>query len=232
MRSNVRLALANRFPALGAARRFARAARDRLGAARATYSQHGEDRILFDEIRRAGWTSQPYVDVGANHPSDISNTYLLYREGMHGVVIEPNRELITLHRWVRPRDIALPVGCGSHDTLAKFFYSSTPVTSSFEESTMMGQGTRVLAAEYLPVFTLDTIVRALGLQRISLISIDTEGRDLDVLAGARETLERTLLLCVEFSSPEGEAELRRTVSSPFEVIGTYGCNLVWRNTRY
>jgi hypothetical protein len=51
-----------------------------------------------------------YVDVGANHPTSISNTFLLYRHGLHGVTIEPNPELSQLHRRFRRRDVVVSVG--------------------------------------------------------------------------------------------------------------------------
>lgn len=42
----------------------------------------------------------------------------------------------------------------------------------------------------VPLRTIDNIVAEIGLDRLDLIKIDAEGHELDVLAGARETLRR------------------------------------------
>src|SRR5688500_13277048 len=45
------------------------------GMLRGSFSQHGEDRVILDYF---GGRVGTYVDVGANYPIKISNTYLLY----------------------------------------------------------------------------------------------------------------------------------------------------------
>src|SRR5438046_2634162 len=71
-----------------------------------TFAQHGEDRFVIDYF---GGKSGTYVDVGANHPFQISNTYLLYLGGWRGVTIEPLYHLYQKHRRMRPLDVQLNV---------------------------------------------------------------------------------------------------------------------------
>ena len=53
---------------------------------RGSFAQEGEDRFLLEYF---GSKTGIYVDVGANHPFVISNTYLLYKrmEGFDGRAI-------------------------------------------------------------------------------------------------------------------------------------------------
>jgi len=76
-----------------------------------SYSQHGEDVHILKLIDTLNINKQRdiYIDVGANHPMDLSNTYLFYRKGYRGVAIEPNKELINLFKVFRKRDIAINV---------------------------------------------------------------------------------------------------------------------------
>ncbi len=93
-----------------------------LPSAQVSYSQFGEDlivRYLFDMLG----TKQPtYLDIGANHPRFISNTYYFYKRGARGVLVEPNPRLCKVLRSVRPRDVVLEVGIGlTAETQADFF---------------------------------------------------------------------------------------------------------------
>jgi hypothetical protein len=71
------------------AKRFWVAARDALSPVRESYAQHGEDRYIRQQLSGVDLTSGIYVDIGANQPTQISNTYLFYRAGGSGVAIEP-----------------------------------------------------------------------------------------------------------------------------------------------
>jgi hypothetical protein len=57
---------------------------------RVSFAQAGEDLViagLMDMIRVAKPT---YLDVGAWEPIESNNTYLFYRKGGRGVLVEPN----------------------------------------------------------------------------------------------------------------------------------------------
>ncbi|MEI9928867.1 MAG: hypothetical protein WDN44_15790 [Sphingomonas sp.] len=56
-----------------------------------TTSFFGEDVLLGRLLKTA--SSGTYVDVGANHPIEGSNTYRLYRQGWTGLTIDPNSRL-------------------------------------------------------------------------------------------------------------------------------------------
>ena len=235
MKSSLRQAAANKFPALGKVDRRLRGLIDSISPLRSSYSQHGEDAFVLDRLQKYDLSNAIYVDVGANHPTTISNTYLLYRCGMHGIVIEPNAELLQLHRRIRPRDIALGLGCGQNAGLSQFQILSTPALSHFAGQNLLGELTaqaRVWRTEYIPILPLDLIVSAMNPAWIAFLSIDTEGFDFSTLLGAVQTLDITLFLCVEFSDPDEKRRILHFLSgNDFEVERYFACNILLRNTR-
>ena len=58
---------------------------------RFSFSQFGEDLVLLNYLKEPHGF---YVDVGAHHPVQFSNTYLLHRRGWHGVNIDATEEAI------------------------------------------------------------------------------------------------------------------------------------------
>ncbi len=87
-----------------------------------SYSQFGEDLILAHLFYLLDIDKPFYVDIGANEPKFISNTYYFYEHGGTGILIEPNPYLYTLLKKQRPRDIILNVGIGlSAESEADFY---------------------------------------------------------------------------------------------------------------
>lgn len=204
------LYLANNFPALGKPKRFFLAYLSMLLPTKRTYSQINDDQIAMSLLRKKyGRKSIFYVDIGANHPSRLSNTYLMYRLGNSGLTIDPNTELMHLHKITRPRDSQLSIGCGKKTELKNFYSSTTPVLSSF----IMKNVSNVLNINFLPIFTLDDICNSLNIKHIDFLSIDTEGLDLDVLQGAKKILENTFLVCVEANSSIEEKKIVNFLSN-------------------
>ena len=72
-----------------------------------SYSQLGEDLVILNHLEWLGKNILSpgfYVDIGAFHPLDGSNTYKLYRNGTSGVVIDVGSQKIFLFKLFRSRD--------------------------------------------------------------------------------------------------------------------------------
>jgi len=214
------------FPSLGPYKRFVKATYDACMPA-TTYSQHGEDLQIYDLLSKNNLLKGIYMDVGANHPTSISNTYLFYRKGCQGVSIEPNSELAQLHRWFRRRDKVIEIGIGSQAGIFEFSISKTPVLSSFKK--IEGQG--LWKTIYVPVLTLDDVTDFAKPERIFLLNVDTEGLNYQVIQGATKTLELTDLLCIEVDDNENEALITQhlTTKHEFQRIKKLGCNILFAN---
>src|SRR5436309_1423360 len=91
---------------------------------RLSYSQFGEDIALVTLLRYYGIGRGFYLDVGAYHPVQLSNTYALYQQGWAGITVEPNPGSTNVFRVVRPRDVHLALCVSpSESTEQVIFYS-------------------------------------------------------------------------------------------------------------
>jgi len=156
----------------------------RVDAIRATgsFSQHGEDRVLLEKCGKSGF----YIDIGANHPFLISNTYMLYMEGWRGITVEPIRSLWKMHRQWRPDDLAVNAAIGDGEAL-EFFEMYPDVLSTLSRKTaedIEKQNSGIIIAEYsVPMITgAELVEKYVGTKQVDLLSIDVEGAEMGVLS--------------------------------------------------
>lgn len=229
--SNVKIKLAGQYPILARLSRFYKAFYQHLAGQKTSYAQHGEDVFIWQVLNtRFPGTTFNFLDVGGFHPMLLSNTYLLYRNNVRGVVVEPNPELILLHRIFRSKDIQLQIACGRENSLRQFFLRTTfPALSSLRRDGLQGN-TR---SQYVPLLNLDTIVDGLDMPRIYFLSVDVEGFDLAVIQGAEKTLQRTFLVCIEFNSAEEKEAITAIMQKhQFSFLKGFGCNLIFQNEKF
>ena len=81
-----------------------------------SYSQHGEDMMIIDCFQNVMNIKKPsYIDIGAHHPYEISNTAVFYEKGCRGINIEANPVLFQNFLRERPDDININCGLCSED---------------------------------------------------------------------------------------------------------------------
>lgn len=154
----------------------------RLGNTKTYYSQFGED-IFLRSFFRGKKTYGFYVDVGANHPFRCSNTYLLYKNGWRGIAIEPDRVSSTLFRWFRKRDIVVRCGVG-RPGVRSFYRSADPRQGTFSRDVAEdsnGRGIATISQENIQMRELKDILEEHAVRDVDVLTIDTEGGDLEVL---------------------------------------------------
>ncbi len=168
-----------------------------------TYAQEGEDRHCANLLQGCAHKKGIYLDVGANHPCKISNTYLFYRKGLHGVTIEPDARMAKLHRMIRRDDIQLQIGCGKESGAYPFHLSKSSVFNSFSDNLKFDKD----SVRYMPVLTVDSVMERIAPEElIFLYSLDVEGWDMQVLESSEKTLKRTVLLIVETDGGNDEID--------------------------
>ena len=149
-----------------------------------TYAQHGDDLAVLNIFKRLGIEKPSYLDVGAYHPFDLSNTALLYERGSRGINVEPNEALFPAFLEARPDDTTICVGVAPVEGRMTFYHvAADPGRFTFDVATALSLGvTRKVTAS---VMTLNSIVAlyAAGIWP-DLLNIDIEGLDIDVLQGA------------------------------------------------
>lgn len=206
------------------------------GASR-TWSQHGEDTILVEKLKPY-ILSGFYVDIGANHPTKLSNTYRLYCMGMRGISIEPNDIFYRMHKRYRPGDIALCAAIGPEPGLSKFHEMSYHAFSTFSEQEyqqLIEQGVKLVREAYKPIFPLSMILeqcRPSGREVFALLSVDTEGWDEFVLRSNDWERFRPCLVVVEQNSLERVAAIDSFLTGVgYSHIDSYGCNCLFTDNR-
>jgi len=174
------------------------------------YSQFGEDVIIAHLFAQLGITKPNYLDIGANEPKFISNTYYFYERGSRGVLIEPNPYLFNRLQRVRPGDIVLNMGVGLNETAEADFYVfpaycngmstfSKLEATHWQEVGLKGVGKikieKVLKIKLIPVNTIFNTY--FSDKQLNLLSIDVEGLDLDILKSMDFEKYRPDVICVE-----------------------------------
>jgi FkbM family methyltransferase len=145
---------------------------------RNSYSQSGEDLVIRSFLPEKKGV---YVDIGCYHPILYSNTYRLYREGWHGIVVDPNPALRRLFRFFRSRDTFVNAGIGKTNEVRTYFRFKDGAYNTFdpESAKQYEMRTKLLGSSQVNVRPLREVLA--GIDRIDLMNVDTEGLDLEVL---------------------------------------------------
>ena len=197
-----------------------------------SWSQYGEDELFVNELA-AHLSDGFYVDVGANHPTKISNTYRLYCLGMRGITIEPNPVLHQLHMKYRPGDIHLCLGVSKQDGLLPFYRFTNHVLSIFsadECRVRLSQGMHLLSQNPIPVLTIRTILSGCSFPErsvFSLLTIDTEALDEIVLSSNDWSRYKPKIICVE-QCGHGDAIARYLEPHGYAKIAERGVNEIYK----
>ena len=195
---------------------------------RYTYSQHGEDEFVFKMLLKHDIKDGIYIEVGANQPTSISNTYLFYRQGLQGILIEPDESLVFLLKKFRPRDTVIQSCCGAISGLVKLNFSYSSVLNTIGNL----QSEDILKHEYIPQITLDQIVDLILPKWIYFLSIDTEGYDYEVLQGASRTIDITYIICIEYNNLEEKNKILTFLTSKhFVLVQDNNLNMIFHNTK-
>jgi FkbM family methyltransferase len=161
------------------------------------YSENEEEWIIRDffKDRRNG----VFVDVGANHYRDFSNTYLLEeRLGWSGIAVDPQKSFEGDYLKYRPRTRFIPlfVSDMSNDTARLYVVDRQTLTASSNRDFTQAFGKRIQDVA-VPTITLTDLLTQLKVAQIDLLSIDVELSEPQVLAGFDIERFRPSLVCIE-----------------------------------
>lgn len=174
------------------------------------YAQFGEDLILAHLFAQLGINKPTYLDIGANEPRFISNTYYFYLRDSRGVLIEPNPYLYKKLKKLRPKDTVINTGIGfTHVAEADFYlfpdYANGLSTFSetdakhWAETGMKGLGK--IAVEKvikMPLIPVNNIMEQYFANKApDFISLDVEGLDLEILKSLDFNKYQARVICVE-----------------------------------
>lgn len=168
-----------------------------------TYSQNGEDRIVWFIFRALGIDKPSYIDIGAHDPIYASNTALLYENGSRGINIEPNPILFKRFLKKRSCDVNLNIGIANTTGVMDFYEMSGPALSTFskeeaERMTREYDNLSIVRTFPVEVKTVAEVIEnyAHGVFP-DFLSIDIEGLDEMVLRSIDFKKGKPKVICVE-----------------------------------
>jgi len=198
--------------------RFRRLQRDYSENVKTSYAQCGEDIILQYLFETLGVKKIRYLDVGAHHPTYLSNTYLFYQLGSSGVCVEPDPSLFKVFPIKRPRDTHLNCGVGVESGVADFFLMSTSTLNTFsreeaERYQSYGQQ-HILSTIQVKLESINKIIQNNFEATPDLVSLDIEGLDFLILQSFDFKKYRPKVFCLEtlsYTEDRSERKLKEII---------------------
>lgn len=189
-----------------------------------SYAQQGENVVimkLFTEVLKI--TRPSYIDIGAHHPYEISNTALFYSAGCWGINIEANPNLFPLFESERPHALNLCCGVGGKDadgTMMPFYmidersgrnsFNKLLVDCFIRDNPQF----RIQEVRQIPIKSLRTIFTENGIEHCpDYMSIDIEGMEYDALRDFDLKDDGPKVLTLEISSYSGQGNLLKKLLS-------------------
>ena len=190
------------------------------------YSQEGED-ILLNRIFE-NKASGLFVDVGAHHPKRFSNTFLLYKQGWHGINIDPLPGSMKIFKKIRPRDTNLEIAVSEKEQELTYYMFNEPALNGFSKTISMqhqNEHYKIKKMIKVPSLPLSKILtnHLPKRQIIDVLNVDVEGLDLEVLRSNDWQNYRPKIILVEIL----HSSLNAINSEPiYKFLGKMGYSLV------
>ncbi len=184
-----------------------------------TYAQHGDDLAILNLFGGLRVEKPTYLDIGAHHPFNLSNTALLHQRGSRGINVEAHPRLIKEFMTFRPEDtnvnVAVVADRNVKEVTLYCLDQSEGINTTVKGSLGDYGGSRFEVT--VPATTADELIdQYAGGAWPHLLSLDAEGRDLEIIQSInwkRETMP--LVICVEAVSQMGDisTELKAKLTS-------------------
>jgi FkbM family methyltransferase len=162
----------------------------------AVHPTHEEEQARVREFFE-GETSGYFVEVGANHPTQGSQTWHLEQLGWTGVLIEPQPELAAFLVTSRKARV-FANACSSPENAGQSLPLHVDGPRSALDLDRMSPGAQAAYVIAVPARTLDSILEeAQAPAPIDLLSVDVEGHEVEVFRGLDLQRWQPLLILVE-----------------------------------
>lgn len=167
-----------------------------------TYSQSGEDAILAYLFAVLGipFAKCTYLDLGANRPKEMSNTYFFYEQGATGTLIEANPALIPALQKERSGDVILNrcIAPKSGDVIPFHVMNVDGLSTPEDVTELLANHPDLKLLETVNVETVSVNDLFAQMHAVPvLVNIDIEGMEMEILRSIDFTKYRPLVLILE-----------------------------------
>ncbi len=142
------------------------------------HSQFGEDRYIYENLELP--PQGVFVDVGAGHPSYLSNTYFFEKNGWKGVCIDadPTQYELLKNERAKVEWAAISPEEGEIEFSQSYFPTYSSTVSQEEYNSILKVPFK--GTIKVPAFRLETILEKYKIKKIDLLDIDVEGTEIEV----------------------------------------------------
>jgi FkbM family methyltransferase len=188
---------------------------------REKYSHGPEEWLIRDFFndRRDG----VFVDVGAFHPVNMSNTYRLERDfGWRGMAIDALAEFSSGYAKSRPRSKFVLAFVGDVDQgEATLHVDPDQAVVASSDQAFTAKFTSKAVPRQVPRRTLDSILAEAGIEKVDFVSMDIELGEPDALKAFDLARHRPDLLCIEAHVKTRQAIIDALAAAGYVIVGRY-----------
>ncbi len=181
------------------------------------FGQTGEDALLAKWLPESHGT---YIDIGAGQPICGSNTYAFYKRGWRGICVDPIKDNCKMFRILRSKDSILEALVTENHGKINFWefipYEYSTTVQQVAERLMVTEGVRLKHLRALDAVPISSFAPEMNPISPTLLSIDVEGADLEVLQSNDWINVRPRVICVEEwqdSITSGKSNIRQYLES-------------------
>ena len=194
----------------------------------ASYGATGEDVLLRKIFKnKIGF----YVDVGALHPINGSNTYHLYKKGWKGINFDLMIDNIKLFKIFRPRDISINVDVSSKPGFVNSYIFDKGSGLNTLEKNWAEKWKKIINKNYLTIKIkkekLNTLLKKYNCpNNFDLLNIDVEGHEIEVIKGLDFRIYKPKIITIEIHAKKTEDIFKSNVykflkKKNYELISQY-----------
>jgi FkbM family methyltransferase len=171
------------------------------------FSWEGEDivanKILIDTL---GVENGYYLDIGAHHPFNLSNTAYFYRKGWRGLNVDAMPGAMNEFMVHRPEDTNIEAGVSDEPGQLLFTIFTDPGLNGFlsdeDVKTHVDRGQVVVERKTIECRTINDIIETHAKQPIDLMSIDVEGLDYRIIRSMAEKHRPKMIITETLGYPD------------------------------
>lgn len=171
------------------------------------FSWEGEDivanKILMDTF---GIETGYYLDVGAHHPFNLSNTAYFYRKGWRGLNVDAMPGAMDEFHALRPEDTNIEAGVSDEPGSLLFSIFTDPGLNGFlsekDVQHHLNNGQVLVEQKTIECRTVNDIIETHAKQPIDLMSIDVEGLDYRIIRSMAEKHRPKMIITETLGYPD------------------------------